>query len=143
MTEILSNKGSDVATVAPDDTVGRAVEVLRERGIGAVVVTGDGRSIDGILSERDVVRALADADEDAVLCRPVSEIMTAEVVTCSPSDRVERLMSMMTGRRIRHLPVKADGALAGIISIGDVVKSRLSELENAAKALEDYLHHGR
>jgi CBS domain-containing protein len=140
--EILRRKGNDVATVAPADTVGTAVEVLRDRGVGALVVTADGTAIDGIISERDIVRALGKSTAE-LLSRPTSDIMTAEVFTCSPEDRVEHLMSMMTEKRIRHLPVEVEGALKGIISIGDVVKSRLNELEQEARAIEDYIHHGR
>lgn len=140
--EILNLKGREVATIGPDESIGRAVEILRERGVGALVVTDDGRSIQGILSERDVVRALGHSSESELLARPARDIMTPEVVTCSPLDRVERLMSMMTGRRVRHVPVTVNGDLGGIISIGDVVKSRLSELEHEAKLLEDYIHHG-
>ncbi|MEM7340800.1 MAG: CBS domain-containing protein [Actinomycetota bacterium] len=140
--EILRQKGSGVATVRPDATVANAVEVLRDRGVGALVVTGDGSAIDGILSERDIVRALGDP-ERVLLDQAVHTIMTAEVVTCAPSDRVEQLMTLMTSRRIRHLPVEVDGGLAGIISIGDVVKSRLVELETQTQVMEEYIHHGR
>jgi CBS domain-containing protein len=140
--EILRRKGYDVATVAPTDSVGEAVELLREHRIGALVVTADGSRIDGIVSERDIVRALGHSPTD-LLSRPTSDIMTAEVFTCSPDDRVEQLMSMMTDKRIRHLPVAMDGMLNGIISIGDVVKSRLFELEQETQALEEYIHHGR
>lgn len=140
--EILKHKGHDVATIEPSATVAAAVEALRQRGVGALVVTDDGVSIDGILSERDIVRGLG-GPARTLLDQTVSSIMTAAVVTCSPNDRIESLMSMMTERRIRHLPVTVDGALRGIISIGDVVKHRLSELENEARLLEDYIHHGR
>jgi CBS domain-containing protein len=140
--EILRRKGYDVATVAPTDSVGEAVELLREHRIGALVVTADGSRIDGIVSERDIVRALGHSPTD-LLSRPTSDIMTAEVFTCSPDDRVEQLMSMMTDKRIRHLPVAMDGMLNGIISIGDVVKSRLFELEQETQALEEYIQHGR
>ena len=140
--EILRRKGHEVATVAPTDTVEAAVEALRERSIGALVVTADGKTINGILSERDIVRALGRSTRD-LLGRPASDIMTADVFTCSPEDRVEHLMSLMTDKRIRHLPVEVDGALKGIVSIGDVVKSRLFELEQEARALEDYIQHGR
>ena len=141
--EILKKKGTDVATVGPAETIATACETLRTYGIGALVVSDDGTSIDGIISERDVVRALGDGPEVELLARPCSDIMTAEVFTCSTDDRVEHLMSLMTENRIRHLPVAVDGSLAGIISIGDVVKFRLSELEAEARHLEDYIHHGR
>ncbi len=141
--EILRKKGGQVATVAPSDTVGHACDELRRHGVGALVVSTDGSSIDGIVSERDVVRALGgDAPLD-LLDKPCADIMTAEVFTCSPLDRVESLMSMMTENRIRHLPVLVDAGLGGIVSIGDVVKFRLSELEAEARIVEDYIHHGR
>ena len=140
--EILRTKGADVATVAPDDTIETAVHTLRDRNVGALVVTADGTAIDGILSERDIVRAL-DAEPQELLDQPVSQIMTSEVFTCLPTDRVEGLMAMMTEKRIRHLPVEVEDSLAGIISIGDVVKHRVNELENEARAMEDYIHHGR
>jgi CBS domain-containing protein len=140
--EILRRKGDDVATVKPGATVAVAVEALRQRGIGALVVTNDGTTIDGILSERDIVRALG-GPHRTLLDQTVSSIMTAEVFTCSPTDRVEQLMSLMTDQRIRHLPVAVNGELRGIISIGDVVKSRLSELETEARMIEDYIRHGR
>lgn len=139
---ILRGKGQHVATVAPADTVERAVAVLREHGVGALVVSADGETIDGIVSERDVVRALADTS-GSLLSALVESIMTRDVVTCEPTGRIEELMSLMTERRIRHLPVEADGKLAGIISIGDVVKWRLAELEEEARRLEEYIHHGR
>ncbi len=141
--EILREKGNSVTTVPPTTTVGGACDTLRSIGVGALVVSADGSTIDGILSERDIVRALGGAAPLDLLDRPCAEIMTAEVVTCSPADRVQHLMSLMTERRIRHLPVTVDGALRGIISIGDVVKCRLSELETEARLLEDYIHHGR
>lgn len=140
--EIIRNKGADVATVAPDVTVAVAVETLREWKVGALVVTTDGSAIAGILSERDIVRALG-GPKRTLLDQTVASIMTADVITCTPEDRVEELMSLMTERRIRHLPVVVDGSLGGIISIGDVVKSRLTELENEAKVIEEYIQHGR
>lgn len=140
--EILRRKGGKVATVAADATVAVAVEMLRDWGVGALVVTNDGLRIDGILSERDIVRALG-GPKRILLDQTVSSIMTAEVITCSPSDRVEQLMALMTNERIRHLPVEVDGELTGIISIGDVVKSRLAELETQTRAMEEYIHHGR
>ena len=140
--EILNRKGSDVATVTPEATIGAAVETLRHHGIGAVVVSVDGSSVDGILSERDVVRALDTSTVD-LLERPVSEVMTGGVVTCSPGDTIESLMSLMTEKRIRHLPVVRDGGLVGIVSIGDVVKHRVSQLEDETRLMEEYIHHGR
>ncbi|MFV0523739.1 MAG: CBS domain-containing protein [Acidimicrobiales bacterium] len=140
--EILAQKGTDVATIRPDEPIGAAVDRLGEMRIGALVVTTDGSHIEGIVSERDIVRALASGQTD-LMNQPTSAIMTAEVITCDLDDRVEELMQLMTARRIRHLPVAPGGSLGGIISIGDVVKSRLAELEQEAKALEDYIRHGR
>jgi CBS domain-containing protein len=133
---ILRAKGAGVVTIRPDASVGELVEGLRRERIGAMVVSGDGRSVDGIVSERDVVRGLASYGA-AILQLPVREIMTRNVVTCAPGDTVRQLMEQMTRRRIRHLPVVADGALAGIVSIGDVVKSRLEEVETEANVLRE------
>jgi CBS domain-containing protein len=143
VSEILRRKGHDVATVSPDATVASAVEVLRRWGVGALVVAEDEMHVVGIVSERDIVRALGPGPETGVLSQPVSRIMTTEVLTCCPTDRVGQLMVLMTDNRVRHLPVVVDGHLQGIVSIGDVVKSRLSELEDETRALEDYIHHGR
>jgi CBS domain-containing protein len=125
---VLRAKGDFVATIPPAATVRDLLDLLAEQRIGAVVVTADD-AIAGIVSERDVVRRLAD-DGGALLDRQVAEIMTVDVVTCTKETSVEDLARTMTERRIRHVPVvDADGALAGIVSIGDVVKSRISELE--------------
>lgn len=139
--EILERKGTLTVTVQRSDSVNRAVDVLREYGFGALVVSSDGKSIDGIVSERDIVRALGLRED--LLDMSVADIMTSRVFTCQPDDRLDELMAMMTERRIRHLPVEIDGRLAGLISIGDVVKYRLSELEDEAAAMVDYIHHGR
>jgi CBS domain-containing protein len=140
---ILAAKGSDVMVVAQTATLADVAQLMRDRGVGALVVSGDGRAIEGIVSERDVVRALA-AHGASALGRTVGSVMSTDVVTCSGSDPTERLMMLMTERRIRHLPVVDEaGRLAGIVSIGDVVKSRLSVLENENKALFDYITHGR
>lgn len=139
--ELLRSKGSDVATVSADATIAAIVEVLRAANIGAVVVSSDGSAIDGIVSERDIVRALSPDSE--LSTQTASQIMTANVVTCAPGDQVDALMSLMTEKRIRHLPVAVDGALAGIVSIGDVVKMRVSQLEAEAQALTDYIQQGR
>ncbi len=139
--EILQQKGTRTVTVTKEDSVSRAVEVLREHGFGALVVSSDGERIEGIVSERDIVRALGLRED--LLDIPVSEIMTATVFTCAPADQVESLMSMMTDKRIRHLPVEVDGRLSGLISIGDVVKYRVSELEAETKLVQEYIHHGR
>jgi CBS domain-containing protein len=140
---ILGAKGSDVATVGRQASLAEAANLLRERGIGALVVSDDSRHIDGIISERDVVRALA-AHGAGALSRTVASVMTADVVTCRHDDSVERLMHLMTDRRIRHLPVTDDDDLmTGIISIGDVVKGRLGQLEVENQALHDYITQGR
>ena len=141
VSEILKQKGTEVATVRPEATVAIAVEQLREWKVGALVVTTDGANIDGILSERDIVRALG-GPRRVLLDQTVSSIMTTELITCSPADRVEQLMVQMTDERIRHLPVTVDGKLRGIISIGDVVKARLTELEAETRVMENYIHYG-
>ena len=133
---ILRAKGGNVVTIGPDASVADLVAGLRDAGIGAMVVSADGRTVDGIVSERDVVRALAQHG-GRVVDRPVSDLMTRSVVTCSPRDSVKQLMSEMTRRRIRHLPVVADGALVGIVSIGDVVKNRLEEMETETNVLRE------
>lgn len=138
VTEILARKGTDVVTVGPNDTIGHAADVLAERRFGALVVsTGDGR-IDGILSERDLVRGLAQFP-DSLRQQPVSALMTTPVKTCAGGDTTEQLMEQMTEHRIRHLPVESDGRLSGMISIGDVVKARVGELEDEARHLEGYI----
>ncbi|HLU76059.1 MAG TPA: CBS domain-containing protein [Nonomuraea sp.] len=136
---ILRNKGSDVATVAPQATVRDLLAALAEHNIGAVVVSEDGVTIDGIVSERDVVRRLHDRGA-GILDEPVSSIMTAEVRTVTPADRVDELRETMTTHRIRHVPVVENDRLAGIVSIGDVVKSAIDELETEKASLVDYLH---
>lgn len=135
---ILNAKGTEVATIRPDETVGRAVAVLGERGVGALVVSADDVSIDGILSERDIVRALA-ARGAPLLSDEVREICTQTVQTAGPDDSVDQLMSTMTAGRFRHVPVEVDGRLSGIVSIGDVVKHRVSELEGLTADLQSYV----
>ena len=136
---IIGNKGSDVATIPQTASLRDAVRVLGERRVGALVVSGDGRAIEGIVSERDIVRAAAAFGSDS-LDRSVGSVMSTDVVTCTHGDGVDRLMSLMTDRRIRHLPVVDDrGQLAGIVSIGDVVKARLTQLEHENHALAEYI----
>jgi CBS domain-containing protein len=136
---IMGVKGTEVATIAQTERLSDVVRVLGERRIGALVVSGDGRAIEGIISERDIVRAAALGGAGS-LDATVGSAMSTDVVTCSPGDGVDRLMSLMTERRIRHLPVVDDsGHLVGIISIGDVVKARLTELEHENRALADYI----
>ncbi|HET7728149.1 MAG TPA: CBS domain-containing protein [Candidatus Limnocylindrales bacterium] len=129
-------------TIEPDETVETLVRGLREERIGAMVVSRDGRTIDGIVSERDVVRALAERGA-TVLGDRVADIMTTSVATCAPNDPVKHVMSEMTRRRIRHLPVVDGGVLAGLVSIGDVVKNRLEEMETEANVLREAYLAGR
>jgi CBS domain-containing protein len=138
---ILRNKGKRVATVRADATLAAAVDQLRRHGIGALVVSDDGEGVDGILSERDIVLALAHHGTD-LLSLPVAEIMTRPVVTCEPTDSVAELMAEMTNRRIRHFPVVCDGSLCGIVSIGDLVKSRLDEIEDETRSLRSFIVGG-
>ena len=135
---ILSAKGSDVVTIAPTATLAEATRILAERKIGALVVTGAGGRITGIVSERDIVRTLARFSFDA-LQLPLTEVMTRKVVTCGPDDTVSVLMERMTTGKFRHLPVTEDGALVGIVSVGDVVKYRLTELQFEHDAMRDYI----
>jgi CBS domain-containing protein len=140
---ILDRKGRAVSTVAPDATVTEALHLLREDNVGALVVSADGTTVAGIVSERDIVRRLAERGA-GLLQEPVSGIMQTSVHTCAGDDTVDHLMHRMTEHRIRHLPVVApDGALAGIISIGDVVKSRVDELETEQSHLVDYIRSPR
>ena len=139
ISNLLAGKGDSVATITGDSTVTTAVDELRVHGVGALVVSSDGKHIDGIISERDIVRGLA-AQHGGLLDQRVDSIMTSSVFTCSPDDDVELLMAAMTERRIRHVPVVSDGVLSGIISIGDVVKSRLAELEKDRKELVEYIN---
>jgi len=135
---ILRNKGDWVATIHPDATIAEAVDMLHKERIGALVVSEDGQAVDGVVSERDIVTALAKHGED-LLSRAVDEIMTRNVITCDPSDTVGELMAEMTNRRIRHLPVLKEGRLCGIVSIGDVVKNRLDEVEFEASSLRSFI----
>ena len=135
---ILRTKGSAVATIRPDETVGAAVQQLIDRNIGALVVSKDGHSVDGIISERDIVHGLAEHGA-ALLSLNVAEMMTRRVVTCDLSDSVDQLMAEMTNRRLRHFPVVQDGRLRGIVSIGDVVKNRLDEVEYEARSLRSFI----
>jgi len=140
---ILARKGDRVATITSTEPLRAAVGRLNDEGVGALVVSDDGSTIDGILSERDVVRRLA-VNGPAALDEPVSAAMTAEVVTCRPDDEIDRLMHWMTERRVRHLPVQGpDDTLVGIVSIGDVVKLRLLLLESENQALSEYVSGAR
>jgi len=137
--DVLSSKpGSEVITIMPDASVRDLLALLAEHNIGAVVVSGDGVAVDGIVSERDVVRRLH--DDEGVLGGTVAAIMTSDVETCEPDASVDDLRVVMTERRIRHVPVVTDGRLTGIISIGDVVKSSLDQLQFERDQLDSYVH---
>lgn len=138
ISELLSRKGAEVATVPPSVRVSEVLAGLARHDVGALVVSADGVHVSGIVSERDVVRALNRLGA-GVLDEPVTVIMSAQVHHCEPSDSVDSLAETMTRLRVRHVPVLVDGALAGIVSIGDVVKSRIGELEQDRRALEDYI----
>lgn len=135
---LLRSKGSEVITIRPDATVAEAVSLLEEKNFGALVVSADGTSVAGIVSERDIVRHLA-RQGAGLLDTSVSTIATAKVTTCEPSDSVEGLMSLMTSGRFRHVPVVEDGNLAGVVSIGDVVKTHVAVLEDQNQQLNSYI----
>lgn len=135
---LLRSKGQEVASVRPDQTVKEAVELLGEKNYGALVVSGDGSTVDGIISERDVVRHLAQSGP-LLLDDLVSTIATPEVSTCSLTDTVDSLMVLMTSGRFRHVPVVESGKLVGVVSIGDVVKNRVAELEAENEQLNSYI----
>jgi CBS domain-containing protein len=135
---ILSRKGRDVSTIAPTASLSDAVRLLAERRIGAVVVTGADDRVAGILSERDIVRVLNERGP-GVLQENVAAVMTRKVMTCNESDTIAALMERMTAGKFRHLPVVDQGKLVGVISIGDVVKSRVEEFEGETEALREYI----
>jgi signal-transduction protein with cAMP-binding, CBS, and nucleotidyltransferase domain len=138
---ILRSKGDAVETARPDWTVMQLVEQLDARRIGALVVSVDGKTVGGIVSERDVIREIA-RNGAAVLDWPVSRIMIGDVVTVGRQDAVTDVMEIMTARRIRHLPVVEDGRMVGIVSIGDAVKHRIEQAEFEARAMRDYIVTG-
>jgi CBS domain-containing protein len=138
ISQLLRHKGREVATIDGAETVRAALGVLADKGIGALVVSSDGRRIDGIVSERDVARGLH-SHGAGLLAEPVSSVMTSQVHTCSPHMSVHDLARTMTDHRVRHVPVVEDDVLVGIVSIGDVVKARLDELEEERKQLVDYI----
>jgi len=142
VTDTLRHKGGGVVTVLQETTVRELLALLAEHRIGAVVVSDDGAHLDGIVSERDVVRRLH-SDGDGVLDAPVAQIMTADVHTCEPDTLLDDLMPVMTQRRIRHVPVLDEGRLVGIVSIGDVVKRRMAEVQAERDQLTDYITGGR
>ena len=139
ISDVLTSKPSQqVVTISPDATVRELLGLLAEHNVGAVVVSGDGAAVEGIVSERDIVRRLH--DDESVLDGAVSAIMTSDVQTCDPHTSVDDLRVVMTERRIRHVPVVTDGRLTGIISIGDVVKSSLDQLKFERDQLDSYVH---
>jgi CBS domain-containing protein len=138
--DVLRNKGAAVSTVSPETTVTELLAGLAEHNIGAMVVMGS-EGVLGIVSERDVVRRLHEQGAD-LLDRRVSDIMTSVVVTCEPGDAVDSLTAVMTEHRVRHVPVIVNGELAGIVSIGDVVKTRMDELQAEQQQLQDYITRG-
>jgi CBS domain-containing protein len=138
---ILAEKGTEVVSIKTDLSLAEASKLLAEKKIGAVIVSGDGERVDGILSERDIIRALAREGATA-LDMKVSRYMTADVVTCSKSADMDHLMQVMTHGKFRHIPVVEEGRLVGIVSIGDVVKQRLAEIENEHQALKQYIATG-
>ena len=140
--EVLRTKGQDVVTITGETEVRQLLALLAQHGIGAVVVSQDGGSVDGIVSERDVVRAIAERG-DGVLSEPVSAICSTEVRTVTPETQIEELMRLMTDLRIRHVPVLVDDRLHGIVSIGDVVKYRITELESERASLTEYISTAR
>ena len=138
ISQVLRHKGREVATIDGTASVRDALAVLAEHGIGALVVSSDGRRVDGIVSERDVARGLHSRGAE-LLTDPVSSLMTEQVRTCSLHESVQAVAQTMTEHRVRHVPVMEDGALVGIVSIGDVVKSRIDELEFERDQLESYV----
>jgi CBS domain-containing protein len=139
--QILESKGRDVTTVAPDASIADAVRLLTEHNVGALVVSTDDGTVDGIVSERDIVRALAESPD--VLERTVADLMVRDVATCNGRANTVDLMNTMTEGRFRHIPIVDGGRLCGIVSIGDVVKARIDELATETQQLVGYIQHGR
>jgi CBS domain-containing protein len=135
---ILQSKGHTVETIRPEATIADAIDLLKRKRIGVLVVSADGRRIDGIISERDIVSGLAEHGA-SLLDSQVETVMTCEVRTCEPEDTIHEVMELMTDRRIRHIPVTVNKRLVGIVSIGDAVKYRLQELESEATHLREYI----
>ncbi len=138
---ILKVKGRSVTTARPDDTVQEIADRLAQKKIGAIVIVGGGGSVIGIISERDLIRVIAQRGADA-LSMPVSEVMTREVVVCSEATSVDDIMEMMTNGRFRHLPVVEESRLVGIVSIGDIVKHHIAEVELEVSAMRGYFATG-
>jgi CBS domain-containing protein len=140
VSSVLKVKGRAVATISPTATLLEVARRLSAKKVGALVVVADSGAVEGIVSERDVVRALAGGAD--MVSAPVSSIMTRNVVTCTEGDTIDELMAAMTQHRFRHMPVLDDGRLVGIVSIGDVVKHHVAEVELEASAMRDYIAHG-
>jgi CBS domain-containing protein len=138
---ILKAKGRTVTTARPDTTVRDIARKLHDRRIGAIIIVGDNGDVDGIVSERDVIRAIAE-NGAAALSDPVSAIMTRNVVSCHETSHIDELMEMMTEGRFRHLPVIEDGHLVGVVSIGDVVKNHVAEVQMEVSSLRNYVATG-
>jgi CBS domain-containing protein len=138
ISDVLQNKGGGVTTLEASATVRELVDVLADRGIGAVIISADGRSPAGMVSERDVVRQLQ-ARADGLLDQTLDRIMTTDVVVCGPTDQVDSVLQLMTERRIRHVPVLDEGQVVGIVSIGDLVKNRIDELSQERDQLTNYI----
>ena len=138
ISDVLRSKGNLVVTIRPDDTVQTLLALLAEHGVGALVVSEDGKRVDGIVSERDVVRHLHTSGAET-LSSPVSAIMTSTVTTCEPGEDLETLAQTMTDRRIRHVPVTQEGELFAIVSIGDIVKHRIDSLQSERDVLVNYI----
>jgi CBS domain-containing protein len=141
VSQILKHKGDLVFTASPQETISAAAALLHSRGVGAMVIVDADEKVAGILSERDIVRVLAERGA-AALAQPISSCMTKEVIFAEPTETVHELLERMTDRRVRHLPVLKDGRLAGIISIGDLVKSKIAEAEAEAETLKAYIAAG-
>jgi CBS domain-containing protein len=139
--QILKLKGRAVATARPDATLGEIIGKLAQKRIGAIVIVGDNGEVAGILSERDVIRRLGERGAEA-LQEPASQSMTAAVITCQESSTLDELMELMTQGRFRHVPVIEDGALVGIVSIGDIVKNHIAEVEMEVTAMRGYFATG-
>ena len=139
ISDVIGSKSSkDVITITPDATVRDLIQLLGQYNVGALIVSRDGSAVDGIVSERDVVRHLLDSDD--ILDGPVSAIMTVDVATAEPTTSLDEMRALMTERRIRHVPVVSDGRLTGIVSIGDVVKAAMDQLEFERDQLDSYVH---
>jgi CBS domain-containing protein len=139
ISDVIGSKSSkEVITISPDATVRDLIQLLGQHNVGALIVSNDGSAVDGIVSERDVVRHLLDSDD--ILDGPVSAIMTIDVATAEPTTSLDDMRVLMTERRIRHVPVVSEGRLTGIVSIGDVVKAAMDQLEFERDQLDSYVH---